>query len=130
MNLILGCHSLNVLIKCLKWREMQNCPSYCQVSHILLLIFFSPLTAIYCIENLLGSGQRRLKNIRKKKEEELTPDEKKFLAYCDYVSVKRSKYFEEKKKREAEEAAKSGENKDTEEKDAEVKMDVETSQTN
>ena len=59
---------------------------------------------------LPGSAKRRLNNIKKKNDADVTADERKFLAYCDYVSVKRQKYFDEKKKREEEEAKQKGEN--------------------
>lgn len=53
---------------------------------------------------LPGSAKRRQTNLKKKNETDWTPEERKFMAYCDFVSVKRAKYFEEKKKREEEEA--------------------------
>lgn len=57
-----------------------------------------------CPKLLPGSAKRRFNNIKKKNDADLTDDERKFLAYCDYVSVKRTKYFDEKKKREEDEA--------------------------
>ncbi|CAG9804774.1 unnamed protein product [Chironomus riparius] len=59
---------------------------------------------------LPGSAKRRLNNIKKKNDADITSDERKFLAYCDYVNVKRQKYFDEKKKREEEEAKLKAEN--------------------
>ena len=58
---------------------------------------------------LPGSLKRKLTNLKKKNEADLTADERKFFAYCDFVQVKRQKYFDEKKKREEEEAKAKGE---------------------
>ncbi|XP_070500810.1 uncharacterized protein [Chironomus tepperi] len=59
---------------------------------------------------LPGSAKRRLNNIKKKNDADLTADERKFVAYCEYVNIKRVKYFDEKKKREEEEAKQKSEN--------------------
>lgn len=52
---------------------------------------------------LSGSAKRKLTNIKNKNDADLSAEERKFLAYSEYVSVKRTKYFEDKRKREEEE---------------------------
>lgn len=50
-----------------------------------------------CPARLQGSNFKKLKALKGKDSESLSPDERKFIAYADYVIAKRSKYFEMKK---------------------------------
>lgn len=74
---------------------------------------------------LLGSAKRRLKNVKAKKEEERTEEDNSFLAYVDFVTIKRAKYFEERDSLEkAQEQQKNSDEKIDSVQISEEKMDV------
>lgn len=59
--------------------------------------FFLEVIKINFFVIFLGSGKRRLKNIKAKPESSWTDVERKFVALVTYITEKRAKYFEDNK---------------------------------